>query len=114
MRVLPRRLLLIWVAVASVLAFLIGTVAVHIGLDINKDGELCEPVTAGASGLVSFSGIPCSPNLVAILAHFGKYFFLVYAPLIAPTVLYVLVVGIGTALRRARGAILGSNQMPSY
>jgi hypothetical protein len=64
------------------------------------------PITAGARGLVTLSGIPCSLNIGAILTQFGKYFLLVYAPLMIPTAIYVGAAGVGAVLRRARSVPL--------
>jgi hypothetical protein len=96
--------------VAFVSAFVVGVVAVYIGLDINKDDEFCEAAAVGAGSLVTLEGIPCNLNLLAILAHFSIYFLLVYVPLMAPTMVLFMATGLGAALRRACSGVLGSWQ----
>jgi hypothetical protein len=104
---LSHKLLCLWLAVAFALAFAVGVAAVYIGLDINKDDELCETATQGVSALVVLGGVPCNPNVMAILAHFGMYFLLIFAPLAAPTALYYAAAGVGSAVRRLRGGPAG-------
>jgi hypothetical protein len=105
-----QRPLLAWPLAAFALAFVVGIVAVYIGLDINKDNELCEAAAVGARSLVTLGGIPCNLNPGAILTHFAKYFLLVYAPLMAPTVIYVAAAGVCAALRWARSGNLGTGR----
>jgi hypothetical protein len=107
---MPNRPLLIWLVAAFALAFVVGIVAVYIGLDINKGDELCEAAAVGARSLVTLGGIPCNLSSGAIFIHFAKYFLLVYAPLMAPTVIYVAATGVYAALRRARSGNLGTGR----
>lgn len=114
MRASLKRVLLIWIVTAFTLAFAVGISAVYIGLDINKDDELCKTVTAGAEALVTLGGSSCELNLTIILTHFGKYFLLVYVPLMVPTALYGAAGGVGAMLRRARSGDQGKGRSTSH